>query len=88
MASSSPGRIHARPPTTEVTRTPDPLKTYDLIVIGNGSAGDNIARSLGRKGKSVAVVERDHLGAERLARGIDTALRTLHHCGRCNNYTA
>ena len=69
MASSSPGRIHARPPTTEVTRTPDPLKTYDLIVIGNGSAGDNIARTLGRKGKSVAVVERDHLGGECLNDG-------------------
>ena len=33
------------------------------------------------------LLQRDRNGAERLARGIDTALRTLHHCGRCNNYT-
>ncbi len=45
------------------------MKTYDLIVIGNGSAGDNIARTLGRKGKRVAVVERDHLGGECLNDG-------------------
>ncbi|MGE3073144.1 MAG: NAD(P)/FAD-dependent oxidoreductase [Dehalococcoidia bacterium] len=45
------------------------MKTYDLIVIGNGSAGDNIARTLGRKGKRVAVVEREHLGGECLNDG-------------------
>jgi pyruvate/2-oxoglutarate dehydrogenase complex dihydrolipoamide dehydrogenase (E3) component len=45
------------------------LDTYDLIVVGNGSAGDNIARTLGRKGKRVAVVERDHLGGECLNDG-------------------
>lgn len=45
------------------------MKTYDLIVIGNGSAGDNIARTLGRKGKRVAVIERDHLGGECLNDG-------------------
>ncbi|NJD66511.1 MAG: NAD(P)/FAD-dependent oxidoreductase, partial [Chloroflexi bacterium] len=43
--------------------------TYDLIVIGNGSAGDNIARTLGRKGLRVAVVERTHLGGECLNDG-------------------
>jgi pyruvate/2-oxoglutarate dehydrogenase complex dihydrolipoamide dehydrogenase (E3) component len=43
--------------------------TYDLIVIGNGSAGDNIARTLGRKGQRVAVVERAHLGGECLNDG-------------------
>ncbi len=45
------------------------MDTYDLIVIGNGSAGDNIARTLGRKGKRVAVVERQHLGGECLNDG-------------------
>jgi pyruvate/2-oxoglutarate dehydrogenase complex dihydrolipoamide dehydrogenase (E3) component len=45
------------------------LDNYDLIVIGNGSAGDNIARTLGRKGKRVAVVERQHLGGECLNDG-------------------
>ena len=45
------------------------MKTYDLIVIGNGSAGDNIARTLGRRGKRVAVVEREHLGGECLNDG-------------------
>lgn len=43
--------------------------THDLIVIGNGSAGDNIARTLGRKGLRVAVVERAHLGGECLNDG-------------------
>lgn len=47
----------------------DCLATYDLIVIGNGSAGDNIARTLGRKGKRVAVIEREHLGGECLNDG-------------------
>ncbi len=42
---------------------------YDLIVIGNGSAGDNIARNASRKGKRVAVVERQHLGGECLNDG-------------------
>ncbi|MEO8539581.1 MAG: NAD(P)/FAD-dependent oxidoreductase [bacterium] len=45
------------------------MDTYDLIVIGNGSAGDNIARTLGRTGKRVAVVERAHLGGECLNDG-------------------
>ncbi len=45
------------------------MAQYDLIVIGNGSAGDNIARTLGRKGQRVAVVEREHLGGECLNDG-------------------
>lgn len=45
------------------------MDNYDLIVVGNGSAGDNIARTLGRKGNRVAVVERDHLGGECLNDG-------------------
>lgn len=45
------------------------MDTYDLIVVGNGSAGDNIARTLGRKGNRVAVVEREHLGGECLNDG-------------------
>jgi pyruvate/2-oxoglutarate dehydrogenase complex dihydrolipoamide dehydrogenase (E3) component len=42
---------------------------YDVIVVGNGSAGDNIARTLGRIGKRVAVVEASHLGGECLNDG-------------------
>lgn len=45
------------------------MEQYDLIVVGNGSAGDNIARTLGRKGSRVAVVEREHLGGECLNDG-------------------
>ena len=44
-------------------------RKYDLIVIGNGSAGDNIARTLGRKSLSVALVEKTHLGGECLNDG-------------------
>ena len=45
------------------------MDKYDLIVIGNGSAGDNIARTLGRSGSKVAVIERDRLGGECLNDG-------------------
>ena len=45
------------------------LGSYDLVVIGNGSAGDNIARTLGRKGLRVAVAEKAHLGGECLNDG-------------------
>lgn len=44
-------------------------RRYDLIVIGNGSAGDNIARTLGRQGRRVALVEKAHLGGECLNDG-------------------
>lgn len=54
------------------------MKTYDLIVIGNGSAGDNIARTLGRKGKRVAVIERDHLGGECLNDGCVPSKSLIH----------
>lgn len=45
------------------------MTPYDLLVIGNGSAGDNIARTLGRKGMRVGLVEREHLGGECLNDG-------------------
>lgn len=45
------------------------MEQFDLIVIGNGSAGDNIARTLGRRGLRVAVIEREHLGGECLNDG-------------------
>lgn len=44
-------------------------RKYDLVVVGNGAAGDGIARTLGRKGLSVAVVEASHLGGECLNDG-------------------
>ena len=59
---------------------------FDLIVIGNGSAGDNIARTLGRKGLRVAIVEKTHLGGECLNDGcvpskalIDISKRAREH---------
>ncbi len=42
---------------------------YDILVIGNGSAGDGIARTLGRKGFRVGLVEQTHLGGECLNDG-------------------
>ncbi|HLA35402.1 MAG TPA: recombination mediator RecR [Rhodocyclaceae bacterium] len=33
------------------------------------------------------LLQHDRRGAERLARGLDAALRRLHHCVRCNNFT-
>ena len=48
---------------------PSETRDFDLIVIGNGSAGDNVARTLGRKAVRVAVVEKAHLGGECLNDG-------------------
>jgi pyruvate/2-oxoglutarate dehydrogenase complex dihydrolipoamide dehydrogenase (E3) component len=45
------------------------MQQFDLVVVGNGSAGDNIARTLGRKGRRVAVIERHLLGGECLNDG-------------------
>lgn len=33
------------------------------------------------------LLQRDRRGAERLAQALETALRDLHHCSRCNNFT-
>ncbi len=44
-------------------------RRYEVVVIGNGSAGDNIARTLGRQGRKVALVEMAHLGGECLNDG-------------------
>jgi pyruvate/2-oxoglutarate dehydrogenase complex dihydrolipoamide dehydrogenase (E3) component len=51
---------------------------FDLIVIGNGSAGDGIARTLGRQGKRVAVIERSHLGGECLNDGCVPSKALIH----------
>lgn len=44
-------------------------RRYEVVVIGNGSAGDNIARTLGRQGRKVALIEKAHLGGECLNDG-------------------
>lgn len=33
------------------------------------------------------LLQRDRRGAERLGQALDSALRCLHHCARCNNFT-
>jgi recombination protein RecR len=33
------------------------------------------------------LLQRERRGAERLARGLDAALQSLHHCSRCNSFT-
>lgn len=53
-------------------------RQFDLIVIGNGSAGDNIARTLGRRGKNVAVIEQKHLGGECLNDGCVPSKALIH----------
>jgi recombination protein RecR len=32
------------------------------------------------------LLQRDRRGADRLARGLDSALQLLHHCARCNSF--
>jgi probable pyridine nucleotide-disulfide oxidoreductase len=51
---------------------------FDLIVIGNGSAGDNIARTLGRRGMRVAIIEAKHLGGECLNDGCVPSKALIH----------
>lgn len=53
-------------------------RQFDLIVVGNGSAGDNIARTLGRRGKNVAVIEQKHLGGECLNDGCVPSKALIH----------
>jgi len=53
-------------------------RAYDVIVIGNGAAGDNIARTLARRGKRVAVVERGELGGECLNVGCVPSKALIH----------
>ncbi len=53
-------------------------RQFDLIVIGNGSAVDNIARTLGRRGLNVAIVEREHLGGECLNDGCIPSKALVH----------
>jgi pyruvate/2-oxoglutarate dehydrogenase complex dihydrolipoamide dehydrogenase (E3) component len=42
---------------------------FDLVVIGDGAAGDSVARPAASVGKRVALVEKDKLGGECLNYG-------------------
>ena len=43
---------------------------YDLVVIGGGPAGLNVAAAAAKVGAKVALIEKERLGGERLGRGL------------------
>ena len=53
-------------------------KTYDLIVIGSGSAGSTAATTAASMGKRIAMIERDKLGGTCLNYGCDPTKTLLH----------
>ncbi|WP_329048814.1 FAD-dependent oxidoreductase [Streptomyces violaceus] len=54
------------------------MSTYDLVVIGGGSAGLTAARTAGRFGARVLLVERDRLGGDCLWTGCVPSKALLH----------
>lgn len=58
------------------------MKTYDLIIIGGGSAGSTAAKTAVRADKQVAMVERDKLGGTCLNYGCDPTKALLHIAGQ------
>ncbi|WAX77475.1 dihydrolipoyl dehydrogenase family protein [Streptomyces sp. KMM 9044] len=54
------------------------MSTYDLVVIGGGSAGLTAARTAGRLGARVLLVERDRLGGDCLWTGCVPSKALLH----------
>ncbi|MDZ4719534.1 MAG: NAD(P)/FAD-dependent oxidoreductase [Roseiflexaceae bacterium] len=55
-----------------------PQITYDLLVIGAGSAGSSASSAAARQGRRVAMVERDQLGGTCLNYGCDPTKALLH----------
>lgn len=53
-------------------------RTYDLVVIGGGSAGSTAAKKAAKDGRRVALVERDLLGGTCLNYGCDPTKALLH----------
>ena len=55
-----------RPPKWQ---NPKPQELYDLVIVGGGPAGLAAAEFARRQGRSVALIERDHLGGNSLNSG-------------------
>ncbi|MBS7564469.1 mercuric reductase [Mucilaginibacter sp. Bleaf8] len=67
------------------------MKTYDVIIIGSGQAGNPLARKMAKAGKKVAMIEKRLVGGTCINDGCTptkamvASARAAYLAGRCNN---
>lgn len=67
------------------------MRTYDVIIIGSGQAGNPLARKMAKAGKKVAIIEKRLVGGTCINDGCTptkamvASARAAYLAGRCNN---